>query len=186
MKKKVVIGSCILLCAIGVMILVIRMYFSYLAERYDQVQKELPLVKQKLIKLNIEKLALISNPEGTEEIERIDLGSEYDSYGIRTYVQYTQDSPDFDIQTYYQGLMKRLGWILASSYYGEDIVETKYNYEDACVVITTFPKYNPTIVQTYSILVYHDFIKQGFSPELPPKWYMSIREYGKTDIIRCP
>ncbi len=185
MKRKVFWG-----CVIPVTVLILGfiglfIYFFYLGNWYEQVQAELPEVKQKLIGLNHATLTNITPPNEVVEIKREDLGvfANYD-YGVSTNVDYQIESSELDIQGYYETMLIPLGWtLLYSTPNPQNIESREYYLNETCLRVTTYPKNK----DVYDILIYHDFNKQSFSPNLPPMWYVQgIREMGKTNIHTCP
>lgn len=116
MSKKMPLG-----CTVPITILICGLigsviYFLYLGSWYDQVQTEMPDVKQKLIDLNHETLNQIIPPKGIMELRREELGVKTISdYGVKTKVTYQIEDPGQDIQTYYQSLLDQQGWSLLYS-----------------------------------------------------------------------
>jgi hypothetical protein len=102
MKKRIVIGCGVTFSIFILLLMGLWIYLSYLDKWYDQVQSELPPIKQKIIVLNRQVVDQLPNPEGTTETEYHDwgLGSDND-YGILTCVVYAIIDPNLNIQLWH-------------------------------------------------------------------------------------
>jgi hypothetical protein len=86
---------------------------------------------------------------------------------------------DEEILSYYQSNLQLKGWNVLEdnrSIYFQGIELKK---DTACIMIEF-------ILEEYEITVWHDYLKQNFSPTLPDKWLLDIIDAGKTDIWTCP
>lgn len=184
MNKKIWIGLGIFFVMVVTSIIGFWIHLTYLGKWYDQVWAEMPSIDQKMISLNHAALAQIPIPAGVIMTEQQEWGvdSIHTSYGVDTHISYMIIDPKLDVQLYYRNLMNQLGWVLISSSPGDLIVETIYNKKTTCMRVTTYPSEN----KVYDIEVYQDFLKQDFSPKLPPEWYIEFRQYGQNNIEQCP
>jgi hypothetical protein len=182
MKKNLLMGCTVLAGIFIIGVLALLIYLNYLGNWYDRVQSEMPEVKQKLIALNHAAISQIPPPNGAEEIKREDWGAKTD-YAVGTHIDYRINDSGLDIPAYYRSVLEQLHWTLLWGGTPQEMNRWTYYSGSACLRITTYPENK----NEYSILVFHDFYKQSFSPELPPMWYVQgIRELGKTSIDTCP
>jgi hypothetical protein len=180
MRKKIWI-----VCAMFLLIFVvgIGIYLVYLGNWYQQVQTQLPDVKYQLTQLNHITLTQLPPPQGTIETSRDDYNKATTDYGVWTSVKYRKEDPNLDIQMYYRRLTERLGWTVIDWDDNGSLMDvSSYYHNDECVDVTTYSDSEGE----YKIIVYHDFRKQSFSPNLPPEWYLQFQQVGKASIDHCP
>jgi hypothetical protein len=184
MKKNLLLGCTVLAGIFIIGLLALLIYLNYLGNWYDRVQSVMPEVKQKLIALNHAAISQIPPPNGVKEIKREDWGVYARSdYGVSTHIGYQINDSELDVQAYYRSMLEQLHWTLLRGGTPQEMDHWTYYSGSACLRIATYPENK----DEYSILVFHDFYKQSFSPKLPPMWYVEgIREFGETSIDTCP
>jgi hypothetical protein len=184
MKKKLHLGCAEIAGIFVIGLLGLIIYLIYLGSWYERVQSAMPEVKQKLVVLNQAVISKIPPPNGVKEIKREAGGVNTPSdYKASTYIGYQINDPELDVQAYYRSMMEQLHWTLLWGGTPQDMYNSTYYSGSACLEISTYRENK----NEYSILVFHDFYKQSFSPQLPPMWYVQgIRELGKTNIATCP
>lgn len=183
MKKRLLMGCAVIAGIFIIGLLGLLIYWTYLGIWYKQVQSALPEVKQKLIVLNHAVISQIPIPNGVSEINKEDRGvnSPFD-YGISTKINYFVDNSEVDIPAYYRSILDQLHWTLLRAVPYQNTNRWIYYSGSVCLEVNADPENK----KGYSILVYHDFQKQAFSPKFPPDWYMGFSELGKTRITTCP
>jgi hypothetical protein len=128
-------------------------------------------------------LAQFPPPPGVDEKKKINYPGGGAYHGTSLRVEYKIKSTNRDeIVAYYQALLTAQGWlsILESSDH------FSYSKDTSCMYLSLPYRVEELDVVAYSITIFHDYRRQEFSPDLPPIWYLSLHEHGKTRIKECP
>jgi len=182
MRKMLRLGCGVLISISLIFLIGSGSYLLYLDTWYKQLRAELPEINRKLALLNHATLSQIPPPSGVTQGKVEDSLGMNSSYGVKTRVKYRVTKAAPNIQDYYLSVMAPLGWAMANSYQDDQGFSSRdYYRDDTCVIIKVFKK-----DEEFTILIFHDFQDQDFSPKLPPRWYMAIREYGETTVDACP
>lgn len=84
-----------------------------------------------------------------------------------------------DVLVYYQSDLQSKGWEAIENNRSIYFRGIELKKGTACIMIEF-------IRDDYEISIWHDYLKQSFSPTLPSKWLLEIFDVGKTDIWTCP
>jgi hypothetical protein len=184
MKNKLKLGCAVIAGLVVLGIIGRLIYLNDLNNWYQQVQLEMPAVKQKLIALNHATLSQIPLADGVIETHREDWGINTKStYGIGTMAKYQINNPELDIQAYYRSTLEQLGWTFSWRSSSEDAPTLQYHSGSTCLAISS-SQYGDLKGQ-FTIYVFQDFSAQSFSPKLPPLWYLNYQNFGETSIMTC-
>jgi hypothetical protein len=181
MRKKILKALIILFSVLTISIISGGFYLAYLNDQYNQAQRELIILKKRMFEYNKEVYQTIQPPLGAIEDEYTDSGlSTGQQYGATTSIWYHVED-NTKIQDYYEELLTNKGWeFYFSEVYWIEVLN-KYVKGNTCINISTFN--NKT---SYRVLIFQDYIQQKDLPELPPMWFVNLKEYYHTIVEKCP
>jgi hypothetical protein len=179
-----------LLVGLGLLVTLLLGCAFYLWMRYvrpvnfffEQQAKTTPLFDA----LNKKVFDEFSHPEGVELIRAGFLGNGIPggSHGLMLRADYSvvDDTLSLsDIRSYYEDQFAKNGWEQRSS--PDDEYRLFYARGTACIDITIIMN---SRYREYELEIWHDFLAQDFSPELPPLDLLKIFDGYETWIMTCP
>ncbi len=164
---------------IGLILLItLRLGYQYLfRDPYNRFLDSVDEVRPIFDKLNDSILEQLPPPEGVflKETGHSYGGSRYGPYLYATYDTKQKISMD-DVRLYYKEALLSNGWEIFSEF---RISMTLYR-NTSCIRISFYSE------ELYDISVWHDFLKQDFSPQPPAQWVMVLHDFGERGFQKCP
>lgn len=120
-------------------------------------------------------------PKGSSELNRRSSGiyNPIGAHGRYLWIEVATTMMDRDVAIYYQQNLIFAGW---QKYTKLDSGFERYFRGTSCIDLLL-----PTQrLHSYALVIWHDFVKQVFSPALPNSTYMQFVEFGETNIAECP
>jgi hypothetical protein len=164
---------------IGLILLItLRLGYQYLyRDPYNRFLDSVDDVRPMFDELNDSILEQLPPPEGVlvKETGHGHGGSQYGPYLYATY-DTNQAIPMDEVRSYYDEILLSNGWEKFSEFRTSMTVYRK----TSCISIGFLSE------ELYDISIWHDFLKQDFSPQPPAQWVMVLHDFGERGFQRCP